>query len=125
MRDPKAFADVVVARRNGLALRLADLGQLSEREREPDSIARVNGQRAINFNVFKQQDANIVATGDAVKKAMDEVRQRLPPDVELRLINASSDWVKGSLDGLRSTLIEGALLTFAAPSSPASRCRSP
>ena len=113
VRDPKAFADVVVARRNGLALRLADLGQLSEREREPDSIARVNGQRAINFNVFKQQDANIVATGDAVKKAMDEVRQRLPPDVELRLINASSDWVKGSLDGLRSTLIEGALLTIA------------
>ncbi len=113
VRDPRAFAELVVAHRNGLALRLGDLGTLSEREREPDSIARVNGQRAINFNVFKQQDANIVATGDAVKKAMDEIRKTLPPDVELRLINASSDWVKGSLDGLRSTLIEGALLTIA------------
>ncbi|MDO8419057.1 MAG: efflux RND transporter permease subunit, partial [Rubrivivax sp.] len=113
VRDPKAFAEIVVAHRNGLALRLGDLGTLSEREREPDSLARVNGQRAINFNVFKQQDANIVATGDAVKKAMEEVRKKLPPDVELRLINASSDWVKGSLDGLRSTLIEGALLTIA------------
>ena len=113
VRDPRAFAELVVAHRNGLALRLGDLGTLSEREREPDSIARVNGQRAINFNVFKQQDANIVATGDAVKKAMDEVRKTLPPDVELRLVNAGSDWVKGSLDGLRSTLIEGALLTVA------------
>jgi multidrug efflux pump subunit AcrB len=113
VRDPKAFSEVVVAHRNGLALKLGDLGQLSEREREPESLARVNGQRAINFNVFKQQDANIVATGDAVKQAMEEVKKNLPPDVELRLINASSDWVKGSLDGLRSTLVEGALLTIA------------
>ena len=113
VRDPQAFAQVVVAQRNGLPLRLGDLGTLTEREREPDSLARVNGQRAINFNVFRQQDANIVATGDAVKQAMEDIRKTLPPDVELRLINASSDYVKNSLTGLRHTLIEGALLTVA------------
>ena len=113
VRDPKQFEQLVVARRNGLALTLGDLGQLVEREKEADSTARINGQRAINFNIFKQQDANIVAAGDAVKKAMEELRKTLPPDVELRLIYASSDWVKGSLDGLRHTLIEGALLTIA------------
>jgi multidrug efflux pump subunit AcrB len=113
VRDPKQFAQVVVARRNGLALTLADFGQLVERERQADSVARINGQRAINFNVFKQQDANIVATGDGVKKAMEEIKKTLPPDVELKLIYASSDWVKGSLDGLKHTLIEGALLTIA------------
>ncbi|GMV48025.1 MAG: multidrug resistance protein [Pseudomonadota bacterium] len=113
VRDPRLFEQVVVARRNGLALRLADLGVLSEREREPESYARINGRRAVNFNIFKQQDANIVAVGDAVKKAADEVRKRLPPDVELRLVYASSDWVKSSLDGVRHTLIEGALLTVA------------
>ncbi|MBK6852253.1 MAG: efflux RND transporter permease subunit [Burkholderiales bacterium] len=111
VRDPRMFADLVVARRNGLALTLGDLGTLVEREREADSVARINGQPAIVFNVFKQQDANIVATGDAVKAAMDEVRKTLPSDVELRLIYANSDWVKGSLDGLRHTLVEGALLT--------------
>jgi len=111
VREPRQFEQVVVARRGNLSLTLADLGQVIEREKEADSTARINGQRAINFNVFKQQDANIVATGAAVKKAMDEIRKSLPPDVELKLIYASSDWVKGSLDGLRHTLIEGALLT--------------
>ncbi|MEY2690435.1 MAG: hypothetical protein RL375_4635, partial [Pseudomonadota bacterium] len=111
VHDPRRFADLVVARRNGLALTLGDLGTLVEREREADSVARINGQPAINFNVFKQQDANIVTTGDAIKAAMDEVRKTLPGDVELRLIYANSDWVKGSLDGLRHTLIEGAVLT--------------
>ncbi len=113
VRDPRQFENVVVARRGNLSLTLADLGTLIEREREPDSLSRINGQRAITFNVFKQQDANIVAAGEAVKAAVDEVRKTLPPDVELRLVYASSDWVKGSLDGLRNTLIEGALLTIA------------
>ncbi|KPF59921.1 nodulation protein NolG [beta proteobacterium AAP51] len=113
VRDPRQFANVVVAQRGNLSLTLADLGQLVEREREPDSLARINGQRAITFNVYKQQDANIVAAGEAVKAALDEVRTTLPPDVELRLIRADSDWVKGSLTGLRNTLIEGALLTVA------------
>jgi multidrug efflux pump subunit AcrB len=113
VRDPRRFADIVVARRNGLPLLLGDLGQLVEREQEPDSLARVNGQRAINFNIYKQQDANIVATGEAIKAAMAEIRKTLPPDVELTLIYAASDFVKGSLAGLRHTLIEGALLTVA------------
>jgi hydrophobe/amphiphile efflux-1 (HAE1) family protein len=113
VREAREFAAMVVANRNGLPLTLGDLGTLVEREREPQSIARINGQRAINFNVFKQQDANIVATGEAVKAAMAEIRSALPSDVELRLIYANSDWVKNSLTGLRHTLIEGALLTVA------------
>ena len=112
-RDPRQFADRVVARRGNLALTLGDLGTLVEREREADSVARINGQRAITFSVYKQQDANVVATGEAIKAKMDEIRATLPADVELRLINATSDFVKSSLDGLRHTLIEGALLTVA------------
>ncbi len=113
VRDPRQFEQIVVAKRGNLSLTLADLGTLVEREREPESQARINGQAGINFNVFKQQDANIVVVGEAVQKAMGEIRKSLPPDVELRLINASSNYVKDSLTGLRHTLIEGALLTVA------------
>jgi multidrug efflux pump subunit AcrB len=111
MREPRDFERVVVATRDGLALTLADLGTLVEREQEPDSLARANGQPAVNINVFKQQDANVVATGDAVKAAVEELRRSLPADVELRVVRAGSDWTKGSLAGLRNTLVEGALLT--------------
>ncbi|HEX6720542.1 MAG TPA: efflux RND transporter permease subunit, partial [Burkholderiaceae bacterium] len=113
VRDPRQFADTVVGRRGNLPLTLSDLGTLVEREREPESLARVNGERAVNINVFKQQDANVVLTGEAVKGAMDELRKTLPTGVELRLIYAGSDFVKNSLTGLQRTLIEGALLTIA------------
>ncbi|MEP7300530.1 MAG: efflux RND transporter permease subunit [Caldimonas sp.] len=113
IRDAKAFADVVVASRNGMVVRLSDVGTLVEREREPDSISRVDGVPAISFQVFKQQDANIVETGEAIKAAAEELRKTLPPGVELRLVYADSDWVARSLDGVKHTLIEGALLTIA------------
>ena len=111
VRDPKAFADVVVAQRGNLAVRLGDVGTLVEREREPTSIARVDGLPSVSFQVFKQQDANIVETGDGIKRATDELRKTLPPGVELRLVYADSEWVKNSLSGVKRTLVEGALLT--------------
>ena len=113
VHDAKAFADVVVANRGNLVVRVGDLGELVEREREPDSIARVDGVPSIAFFVFKQQDANIVETGDGIKAATEELRKTLPPGVELRLVYADSDWVKDSLKGVKRTLIEGALLTIA------------
>jgi len=111
--NAKAFADVVIANRGSLVVRLGDLGELVEREREADSIARVDGQPSIAFFVYKQQDANIVETGDGIKAATEELRKTLPPGVELRLVYADSDWVKDSLKGVKRTLIEGALLTIA------------
>ena len=113
VKDAKAFADVVVAARPGQVVRLADLGTLVEREREAESISRVDGVPAVSFQVFKQQDANIVDTGEAIKRAAAELRKTLPPGVELRLVYADSDWVGRSLDGVKHTLVEGALLTIA------------
>ena len=40
-----------------------------------DSISRVDGVPAISFEVFKQQDANIVETGEGVKAAAEELRK--------------------------------------------------
>jgi len=113
VRDAKAFAEVVIASRNNMVVRLADLGELVEREREPDSLSRVDGVPAISFQVYKQQDANIVETGAAIKEAAEELRKSLPPGVELRLVYADSDWVERSLSGVKHTLVEGALLTIA------------
>ena len=113
VRDPKQFTEVVVGHKGGLPLTLGDLGSLVEREKEPDSLSRINGQRAITFNIYKQQDANVVATGEALKAAADELRKNLPQGMDLQLVYANSDSVKNSLTGLRHTLIEGALLTIA------------
>ena len=111
VHDPKAFADVVVAERGALVVRLGDLGELVEREREPTSLARVDGVPAVSFQVFKQQDANIVLTGQGIQGAAEELRRNLPPGVVLKTVYDDSQWVQDSLRGVKRTLVEGAVLT--------------
>ena len=50
--NAKAFADVVVANRGSLVVRIGDLGELVEREREATSIARVDGKPSTAFLVY-------------------------------------------------------------------------
>ncbi len=113
VRDAKGFGEVVVAQRGALVVRLADIATLVEREQERTSLSRVDGVPAISFQVFKQQEANIVETGVGIRRASEEMRKTLPPGVELRLVYDDSEWVKDSLAGVKRTLIEGALLTVA------------
>lgn len=109
--DPQHFASLAVARDvSGGMVTLGDVGRLVEREQEPESISRVDGMRAITFNVFPQQDTNMVSTGNAVKSVVSELRQTLPPDVELKTIHAGSDFVERSLENSKRTLLEGAVL---------------
>ncbi|QGZ37678.1 multidrug efflux pump subunit AcrB [Pseudoduganella flava] len=109
--DAKDFRDVVVASAQGRAVRLMDVATVVEREREPTTIARVDGIPAVNFDIYKQQDANIIDTGEGVKDALAELRKELGPGIDLKVIYADSDWTRDSLDGVKRTLVEGALLT--------------
>jgi hydrophobe/amphiphile efflux-1 (HAE1) family protein len=113
VREPQQFADLVVGQRGGLALTLGDVGHVAEREKEAESLSRLDGRHAITFNVYKRQGANVVATGDALKQALPGLRKDLPADVRLELVVATSDEIRNELVGLRHTLVEGALLTVA------------
>ena len=88
VRDPRQFEALVVARRGNLALTLGDLGQLVEREREPDSTARINGQRAISIEITKNQDANVVVVGNGIKKVVTDLKATLPADADR--------WIEGT-----------------------------
>ncbi len=111
LRTPAEFADIVVARRGTSAIRLGQVATIRDGEREADSISRVNGEVAIAVAAYKAQDANVVATGTAVKAAAESLRKRLPEGVTLRLLYATSDWVEESIANVRHTILEGALLT--------------
>ena len=61
--------------------------------------------------MFKAQDANIVEVGRDLKYAADDIRKQLPPGMELKFLCAMSDFVEHSVDNVKHTIIEGALLT--------------
>jgi multidrug efflux pump subunit AcrB len=125
LKNVADFSRIVVARRGGSVgisslgnsgvgdspVYLGQVATVVDGEQEAQSIGRNDGQPALSVQVYKIQDANIVETGEAVKKVVADLASRLPPGVEVRELYANSDWVKRSLDGVKHTLVEGGLLT--------------
>ncbi len=111
IKDPAQFARIVVAQQGGAPVYLSQVADVIDGEKEQDSISRINGRPSIALDIQKQQDANIVDTGRGVHEAIAALKKRIPPDVELRLVNSTSDQVEKSVNRVKSTIIEGAMLT--------------
>jgi HAE1 family hydrophobic/amphiphilic exporter-1 len=111
IKDPAGFNRIIVARRAKGPVYLSEVADIIDGEREADSYSRINGKPGLSINIIKVQDANIVEVGDGVKAAAAELKKTLPPDVELGIIYADVDWIQRALNGVKITIVEGALLT--------------
>ena len=111
VKDPAQFGRIIVAQQGGGPVYLTQVADVVDGEKEPDSLSRINGRPAITLDLVKAQDANIVETGRAVKAAVDDLRKRLPGDVELKLTWSRSDQVEKAVNRVKSTIVEGAVLT--------------
>jgi HAE1 family hydrophobic/amphiphilic exporter-1 len=61
VRTPQEFADVVVATRGASAIRIRDLGHVSDTGADPTSVSVLNGKPAVTLAVRKQSGVNTVA----------------------------------------------------------------
>ena len=111
MLRPEDFSKIIVARKAGAAVTLGQLARISDAGQEVESLALYNGQRTLLMTVQKSQDENTIDVVEGLKKAVLDIRPQLPPGVSLEQIADSARPIKVSVDNVRRTLIEGALLT--------------
>ncbi len=111
IKDPEQFGRITVAQQGGAPIYLNQVADVIDGEKELDSISRINGRPAITIDLQKAQDANVIETGRSVREALQTLKTRLPPDVEVRVVYSQADEVQASVDQVKSTILEGALLT--------------
>src|SRR5881628_2454110 len=90
------FNDLIVAHVGDRPLRVRDLGYAEDGVVEPRTLARLNGENAVQLVVRKQSGTNTVAVIDRVKGELARLKRALPDDVEMQFIR---HW--------RSTLVAG------------------
>ncbi|MEY4910557.1 MAG: hypothetical protein RL761_220 [Pseudomonadota bacterium] len=112
MKRPEDFNKIIVARKNGSAIRVEQVARVADGAQEIDSLALYNGQRTLMLQVQKSQDDNTIAVVDGLKKTIVEITPTLPPGVKLEQINDSSRPIRVAVDNVRRTLFEGAALTI-------------
>ena len=111
VRNPQDFADLIVTRKNGAAIRLGQLAQVHDGAQELESLALYNGQRTLLLSVQKAQEENTIAVVKGLDAAVQALQAELPPGFKLEKVSDSARPIQVAVDNVRQTLIEGALLT--------------
>ena len=62
--------DLVIANRGGAAIRLRHIAEVTRTHEDREMITRVNGRESVEIQVFKEADANIVSTAEAVRNRL-------------------------------------------------------
>ncbi len=108
--DPRGFADIVIATRNGAPIRIRDIGEAEDGTKEQRSIARLNGVPTVTLAIRRQSGANTVAVIEGVKANLARVQPQLPSDVRLEVIRDQSRYIYAALGEINVHLVLGSIL---------------
>lgn len=113
--DPQALAQAVVAMRNGVPVRIADLAAVQVAPALKFGDALIMGQPGVLLSMASQYGANTLATTRAVEQALAD----LSPSLRAQGITVypglhrPANFIERALGGLRNSLLIGALLILA------------
>jgi hydrophobe/amphiphile efflux-1 (HAE1) family protein len=98
------YDDVIIAYRNGAAVRVKDVGQAVEGPENLYTGAWDNNKLAILLIVFKQPGANVIQTVDQIKKALPRLQAMIPPAVSVDILSDRTETIRASVRDVEFTL---------------------
>ena len=110
--SPQEVAEVVVAQRNGIAIKLKDVADVRDFFKERTYDVRINRKRGMAVFVQKQSGENTVEVARAVKAKLEEIKKNLPPDVKPQIVRDDSEFILASVHTLRGTVFWASLFVF-------------
>jgi len=114
-RDLDDIRGLVIVSREGRDIKLRDLAEVESGYKDRDVITRVNGREAVEIEVYKEADANIV---DMAKRVTDATLAAVKPRLEkeygasIDLLTDRSLFIESSVAEVRDTGILGGWLAI-------------
>ena len=99
------YRNLVIAYRNGAAVRLSDVAEVIDSVEDIHTIGYFNGEPAVIVPITRQPQANIIATVDAIKAILPQLRESLPPDVNISVASDRTISIRSSLREVEITLL--------------------
>lgn len=91
-------------------VRFMDVAQIRRSYKDPNSIARINGQQAVSLEVKKRAGENIIDTVDHVKAKVEESKAIWPNHIKVTYTGDMSKDVKDMLSDLQNNVLSAVLL---------------
>ncbi|GGL97703.1 nodulation protein NolG [Streptomyces cinereus] len=115
VKTPNEFNQIIVAQNRSstgaiVPVYLSQVAQVVDGQAEAESASLQNGQPAVAMDIIKMSDANVIDVVDKTQQRLTEIQATLPPGVTMTVVADSSKSIRGSLNNVVRTLIEGAIL---------------
>lgn len=104
-RSAADYRDLVVAWRDGAAIRLDDVAEVTDGAENRNTLGLFNGEPAVVVLVTRQPGANVIETVDAVRALLPQLQAQLPQDVKLQVASDSTNSIRSSLLEIEFTLL--------------------
>jgi multidrug efflux pump len=98
------YRNMVVAWRDGAAVRLADVAEVSDGVENINTMGLFNGRPAVIVLVTLQAGANVIETVDGVRALLPSLQAALPKDITLEVASDRTHSIRASLREVELTL---------------------
>jgi multidrug efflux pump len=97
LQTAEDYRRLVVAYKNGGAIRLSDVATVVEGPENSELAAWANRTPAIILNVQRQPGTNVIAVVDAVKALLPKLEQTLPAGLEVTILSDQTGTIRASV----------------------------
>ena len=96
----------------GAKLKLKDIAEVIDGNKEQQSFARLEGKNVITLNVVKRSGENLIEASDMIEKTIKtmQVSKELPDELKINVTGNQADKTKSTLHDLINTIIIGFIL---------------
>ena len=108
----KDYQTLIVAYRNGSAVRLADVAEVVDGVENVRNLGTFNGEPAILVQITKQPGANVIEVVDSILAQMDELKKALPVSIDLGTLVDTTTSIRNAVHDVEMTLILSTILVI-------------
>ncbi|MGS2723410.1 efflux RND transporter permease subunit [Porticoccus sp. GXU_MW_L64] len=107
------FEDIVVLQNaDGTRVRLGEVARVTDGHEDVQLLTRFNGKPAVFVEVYSSHDPDIIETARIVKERLQQLRNELPPEVDITVWRNRADYLKNRMDLLGGNALGGLALVF-------------
>lgn len=101
----KDYAPLIIAYKNGNPIRLKDVATVIDSNQDLHNAGSANGKPSVVILMFRQPNANIIATVDRVKALLPELSASIPRDINIKVAMDRTPTIRASLHEVEISLL--------------------
>ncbi len=106
------YQKVIVSYKNGAALRLGDLGEITDGVQDPYNYGTSNGKTSVSLVIFRQAGANMIEVVDKIRGMMPRLKAMTPANMDLAITMERTITIKAAVADVQRSLVIATVLVI-------------